>query len=67
MCPACMASAVLTAGSLIATGGLTALLVKIFRSKKAEKTFSSNNLMQRRDEDGYSDDRKGTSESCAAR
>ena len=41
MCPACMASAAVMAGSAISTGGLTALGVKIFRSKKKAKTDSS--------------------------
>lgn len=37
MCPACMASAALMVGSVISTGGLAALVVKIFRSKKRAK------------------------------
>ena len=35
MCPACMASAALMVGSVISTGGLTALVVRVFRSKKS--------------------------------
>jgi hypothetical protein len=38
MCPACMASAALMVGSVLSTGGLTALIVKIFRWKKSPKT-----------------------------
>jgi len=34
MCPACMASAALTAGGLITTGGLTALAGKIFHTNE---------------------------------
>lgn len=34
MCPACMASAALIGGSVVSTGGLTAIVVKVFRSKK---------------------------------
>jgi hypothetical protein len=34
MCPACLASAGLIVGSVISTGGLTALIVKM-RAKKA--------------------------------
>jgi hypothetical protein len=34
MCPVCMASAGLIVGSVVTTGGLTAVLVKIFRRKK---------------------------------
>jgi hypothetical protein len=37
MCPACLASAALMVGSVVSTGGLTALAVKIFRSKKQAK------------------------------
>ena len=37
MCPACIASAALMVGSVISTGGLTALVVKILRSKKSAK------------------------------
>ena len=36
MCPACLASAALMVGSVVSTGGLTALLVKIFHSQKSE-------------------------------
>ena len=37
MCPACMASAALIAGSVTTTGGLTALVLKIVRWKKNVK------------------------------
>jgi hypothetical protein len=36
MCPVCMASAGLVAGSVVTTGGLTALVVKLFSKKKGE-------------------------------
>lgn len=42
MCPACLASAGLIVGSVISTGGFTALIVK-FRKKKAYKKSSSQN------------------------
>jgi len=42
MCPACMASAALVAGSLVTTGGMTAFLVKIFRGKKNPKLDDSS-------------------------
>jgi len=42
MCPACMASAALTAGGLITTGGLTALAGKIFHTKKSAKKNGLN-------------------------
>ncbi len=35
MCPACMASAALTAGGVIGAGGLTALVGKIFYTAKS--------------------------------
>lgn len=34
MCPACMASAGVVVGSVVSTGGLTALVTKILRKKK---------------------------------
>ena len=37
MCPACMASAALMAGGVITTGGLTALVVKIFHTKEVRR------------------------------
>jgi len=43
MCPACMASAALTAGGLITTGGLTALVGKIFHTKTNAKKNGLNN------------------------
>ena len=38
MCPACVASAAMVAGSVVSGGGVTALLVKVFRKKKSEKS-----------------------------
>ena len=40
MCPACLASAGVVAGSVVSSGGLTAVLVRIFRKKKTEKGVS---------------------------
>ena len=40
MCPACMASAGLVAGSIVSAGGLTALVAKVLRKKKDEKNDS---------------------------
>ena len=37
MCPVCIASAGLIAGSVVSTGGLTALVVKVLSKKKSEK------------------------------
>jgi uncharacterized protein YfcZ (UPF0381/DUF406 family) len=33
MCPACMATVAMMVGSVVSTGGLTALVVKVFHSK----------------------------------
>jgi hypothetical protein len=41
MCPFCIASAALMAGSLVSTGGLTALVVDEFRSKREERSRKS--------------------------
>jgi len=38
MCPACLASAGVVAGSVVSSGGLTAVLVRIFRKKKTDKS-----------------------------
>jgi hypothetical protein len=35
MCPACMASAGIVVGSVVSTGGVTALLAKVLRKKKS--------------------------------
>jgi hypothetical protein len=40
MCPACVASAGVVLGSAVSTGGLTALVVKVLRKKKVEKSDS---------------------------
>ena len=42
MCPACMASAALMAGSVISTGGITALAVRVVRGKKSGRDETSN-------------------------
>jgi len=40
MCPACIASAALVMGGVVSSGGVTALLVKVLRKKKGEKSIS---------------------------
>jgi hypothetical protein len=40
MCPACLASAGVLLGSVVSTGGLTALLVTVLGKKKREKSDS---------------------------
>lgn len=38
MCPACVATAGLVVGSVVSTGGVTALLAKVLRKKKINDT-----------------------------
>lgn len=38
MCPACMASAGLIVGSVVSTGGVTALIAKVLRQTKQQKS-----------------------------
>lgn len=40
MCPGCAAMAAIVVGSMVSTGGLTALAVKVFRKNKGEKSDS---------------------------
>src|SRR5215471_15261403 len=40
MCPACVASAGVVVGSVVSTGGLSALVLKVLRKKKGEKSDS---------------------------
>jgi len=40
MCPACIASATVVVGSAVSTGGLTALVWRVLRKKKGEKSNS---------------------------
>jgi len=61
MCLACMASAALMAGSVVTTGGITALVAKIVGRKKG-KTGVSNHLNKRSDDHGYIDEQDGTLE-----
>lgn len=37
MCPFCAATAAVVMGSVVSTGGVTALVVKVLRRKKADK------------------------------
>jgi hypothetical protein len=40
MCPACLASAGVVLGSVVSSGGLTALLLTVLGKKKREKSDS---------------------------
>jgi len=57
MCPACVASAALMAGSVMSTGGIAALAVKMGlskknRGKKSGQNNNSKNVTERRSEHG---------------
>ena len=43
MCPACVASAGLIVGSVVSTGGVTALVAKILRRKKPNDSNRRSN------------------------
>ena len=47
MCPACMASAALVAGSVTTTGGVTAFVVNIFRKRKIARMSVSKNATRK--------------------
>lgn len=65
MCPACMASAALMAGGAITTGGVTALVGKMFHAKKRPKSNRLDSSSERRNEHGYGDKQGGTFEGRA--
>jgi hypothetical protein len=52
-----MASAAVMAGSVMSTGGIAALAVKIVRGKKAGQQDSSTNMNERRNDDDNHDDK----------
>lgn len=57
MCPACMANAAVMASSVISTGGIAALAVRIVRGKKSGSQDNSRNVTERRNDDGNHDDK----------
>jgi hypothetical protein len=59
MCPACMASAALMAGSVMSSGGIAALAVKMVRAKNSEKMDGSKIAIERRNENGDDDKQDG--------
>jgi hypothetical protein len=68
MCPACMASAALMAGSVMSTGGIAALAVRIVRGKRSGSQDNSKNMTERRSDDGNHDDKQdGTGPGGTAR
>jgi hypothetical protein len=67
MCPACMASAALMAGSVISTGGIAALAVKVVRWKSNNPNHDSKKLTERRNDDGNHDQQDGAGGGVVAR
>jgi hypothetical protein len=64
MCPACMASAALMAGSVMSSGGIAALAVKMVGSRKKGRNENSKKVTERRNdhvhiEDGNDDEQDG--------
>jgi len=58
MCPACIASAALMAGSVMSTGGIAALAVRVVRGKKSGTEANSKTVTERRNDDGNDDDKQ---------
>jgi hypothetical protein len=58
MCPACMASAAVMAGSVMSTGGVAALAVRIVRGKKNKEEDNSKTVDERRNDNGNDDDQQ---------
>ena len=52
MCPACMASAAVMAGSVMSTGGIAAFAVKMARRRKSGAKDNAKNVTERRNDDG---------------
>jgi len=68
MCPACIASAAWVAGSVMSTGGVAALAVKMVRGKKSGTNKSSTKETERINDNGNNDsEQDGTGSSGAAR
>ena len=58
MCPACMATAAVMAGSVMSTGGIAALALKIVRGKKSVPQDEIQNSTERRNDYGNDDDKQ---------
>ncbi len=57
MCPACMANAAVVAGSVMSSGGIAAIAVKLVRGKKWKPEENSKDLIERRNDDANHDDK----------
>jgi hypothetical protein len=66
MCPVCLATAALIAGSATGTGGLTALVATTFWSRKPAHNFPII-TGQKEDPHGHNNDRGKTSQDGIAR
>jgi len=66
MCPACVASAGLIAGSVMSTGVFAALAAKVFRSRKNAKSDVPNIQTEGRDDNGYRNEQEQAFESGTA-
>ena len=67
MCPACAASAAAMVGSVLSSGGIAALAVKLVRGKKSGLKDDAKNIEERRSDNGNDDDKQdGSGQSGAA-
>jgi hypothetical protein len=66
MCPFCLATAAIIAGSATGTGGLTALVASKFRKRASAREFPGS-IETKEDRHGYKPDGSPSSESCPAR
>jgi len=55
MCPACLASAAVMAGSVMSTGGIAAFAVKLVRTKKRGPADNSSNETETNESDRSND------------
>lgn len=67
MCPACVTSAALLVGGVTTTGGVSALLVKVFRSKKKSTLETLNDETQRRGDHANDNEQNKTGDGSVAR
>jgi hypothetical protein len=65
MCPVCLATAVILAGSATGTGGLTALVVRQFWKCESKDQFPT--VKQKENHDGHQPDRGASPQNRLAR
>jgi hypothetical protein len=66
MCPVCLATAAIIAGSATGTGGLTALVARKFRARKDDARLPIN-AAPKEDYDGHEPDTNSSSQVCLPR